>query len=75
MQNLEKMEILAPAGSREAFLAAVNSGADAVYLAAKSFGARAYANNFELDELANLLRWAHLRGVAVYLAMNILAYG
>ena len=72
MQNLEKMEILAPAGSREAFLAAVNSGADAVYLAAKSFGARAYANNFELDELANLLRWAHLRGVAVYLAMNTL---
>ncbi len=66
------MEILAPAGSREAFLAAVNSGADAVYLAAKSFGARAYANNFELDELAGLLRWAHLRGVAVYLAMNTL---
>lgn len=66
------LEILAPAGSREAFLAAVNSGADAVYLAAKSFGARAYASNFELDELAGLLRWAHLRGVAVYLAMNTL---
>ena len=50
------MEILAPAGSREAFLAAVNSGADAVYLAAKSFGARAFADNFGLEELAGLLR-------------------
>lgn len=72
MHNLENMEILAPAGSKEAFLAAVNSGADAVYLAAKSFGARAYADNFELAELAGLLRWAHLRGVAVYLTMNTL---
>lgn len=72
MQKLEKMEILAPAGSREAFFAAVNSGADAVYLAAKNFGARAYADNFALEDLAGLLRWAHLRGVAVYLAMNTL---
>ena len=72
MQNLKNMEILAPAGSREAFLAAVNSGADAVYLAAKSFGARAFADNFGLEELAGLLRWAHLRGVAVYLTMNTL---
>lgn len=70
--NLENLEILAPAGSKEAFLAAVNSGADAVYLAAKNFGARAYADNFELDELAGLVRWAHLRGVAVYVAMNTL---
>ncbi len=70
--NLDNLEILAPAGSREAFLAAVNSGADAVYLAAKNFGARAYADNFELPELAGLVRWAHLRGAAVYAAMNTL---
>ena len=66
------MEILAPAGSREAFLAAVNSGADAVYLAGKQFGARAYAANFEIEELAGLIRYAHLRGVAVYVTLNTL---
>lgn len=66
------MEILAPAGSREAFLAAVNSGADAVYLAGKQFGARAYAANFEIEELAGLIRYAHLRGVAVYITVNTL---
>lgn len=66
------MEILAPAGSKEAFLAAVNSGADAVYLAGKQFGARAYAANFEIDELAGLIRYAHLRGVAVYVTLNTL---
>ncbi len=65
-------EILAPAGSREAFFAAVHSGADAVYLAGKQFGARAYAANFDLDELSGLLRYAHLRGVAVYVAVNTL---
>ena len=40
------LEILAPAGSREAALAAINSGADAIYLAGERFGARAYAANF-----------------------------
>ncbi len=66
------MEILAPAGSKEAFLAAINSGADAVYLAGKNFGARAYAANFETEELAELIRYAHLRGAAVYVTLNTL---
>ncbi len=71
-QSTNLPEILAPAGSREAFFAAVNSGADAVYLAGTRFGARAYAANFAVDELAELIRYAHLRGVAVYVAVNTL---
>jgi len=66
------MELLAPAGSYEAFLAAVNNGANAVYLAAKSFGARAYAANFSFEELAEALKYAHLRGVRVFVTMNTL---
>ncbi len=71
-EQAKNPEILAPAGSREAFFAAIHSGADAVYLAGKHFGARAYAANFDLDEIAGLLRYAHLRGVAVYVAVNTL---
>lgn len=71
-EQAKNPEILAPAGSREAFFAAIHNGADAVYLAGKQFGARAYAANFDLDELAGLLRYAHLRGVAVYVAVNTL---
>ena len=47
-------ELLAPAGSFEALLAAVEGGADAVYVGGKSFGARAYAKNFDIDELERL---------------------
>lgn len=68
----DKPEILAPAGSREAFFAALSAGADAVYLAGERFGARAYAANFSLAELAGLMEYAHLRGAAVYVAVNTL---
>lgn len=64
------MELLAPAGSREAFIAAVESGADAVYLAGPSFGARAYADNFDRDALRWAFEFAHLRGVAVHVTVN-----
>lgn len=66
------VELLAPAGSKEALTAAVESGANAVYLAGKSFGARAYANNFDRDELKEAVRYAHLRGVAIYVTVNTL---
>ncbi len=68
----DKPEVLAPAGSREAFFAAVHSGADAIYLAGERFGARAYAANFSVDDLTVLMRYAHLRGVKVYVAVNTL---
>lgn len=66
------VELLAPAGSYEALTAAVNSGADAVYLGGRQFGARAYAANFSEEELADAVRNAHLQGVAVYVTVNTL---
>ncbi|EGO62391.1 DUF3656 domain-containing U32 family peptidase [Acetonema longum] len=68
----DKPELLAPAGSREAFIAAVQAGADAVYLGGKAFGARHYAPNFQDEELAWAVRYAHLRDVKVYVTVNIL---
>lgn len=66
------IELLAPVGSREALVAAVESGADAVYLAGKMFGARASAPNFTDEELAEAVRFAHLRSVSVYVTVNTL---
>ena len=66
------IELLAPVGSREALVAAVESGADAVYMGGKAFGARHYAPNFTDEELAAAIRFAHLRGVRVYVTVNIL---
>lgn len=64
------IELLAPVGSKEALVAAVESGADAVYLAGKMFGARAYAANFENDELCEAVLFAHKRNVSVDVAVN-----
>ncbi|MCR5833241.1 MAG: DUF3656 domain-containing protein [Selenomonadaceae bacterium] len=64
------VELLAPAGSIEALRAAVEAGADAVYLAGEKFGARAYAENFAGDNLARAVEFAHLRGVAVHVTVN-----
>jgi len=67
-----KPELLAPAGNIQALKAAVESGADAVYLGGKSFGARASAENFDQQELGEALTYAHLRGVKVYVTVNTL---
>lgn len=64
------IELLAPVGSREALIAAVESGADAVYLAGKLFGARAYAANFTNQELKEAIEFAHKRNVLVDVAVN-----
>ncbi|EHQ87367.1 DUF3656 domain-containing U32 family peptidase [Desulfosporosinus youngiae] len=66
------LELLAPAGSFEAFKAAVENGADAVYLGGKNFSARASAANFDLEELQKAVRYAHERQVKVYVTVNIL---
>lgn len=68
----KKVELLAPCGSYESFLAAVNAGADAVYLGGRRFGARAYAENFSEEELIAVIRQAHLFSVKVYLTVNTL---
>lgn len=64
------IELLAPVGSKESLVAAVESGADAVYLAGKLFGARAYAANFENEELKEAIDFAHMRNVLVNVAVN-----
>lgn len=65
-------EILAPAGNRAAFLAAVAAGAEAIYCGLKSFSARMEAKNFSLDELAQLIRLARARDIRVYVTFNSL---
>jgi putative protease len=65
-------ELLAPAGSYEAFKAAVENGADAIYLGGKNFSARANAANFDFDELRRAVKYAHERMVKVYVTVNIL---
>ncbi len=67
-----KSELLAPAGNYEAFLAAVENGADAVYLGGKLLNARQFAGNFENDELQKAIDYAHARGVKVLLTLNTL---
>ena len=64
------IELLAPAGSREALTAAIENGADAVYLAGNLFGARAYADNFDRENLREAIQFAHLRGVAIHITVN-----
>ena len=68
----DRPELLAPAGSAEALTAAVRCGADAVYLGLSRFSARAAAQNFTPDELAQAVSYAHARGVDVHLALNTL---
>lgn len=67
-----KPELLAPAGSPEAMRAAVQNGADAVYLGLKQYSAREAAENFTQEELSAALDYCHLRGVFVYLTLNTL---
>lgn len=64
------MELLAPAGSFDALRAAVENGADAVYLGGKSYSARASAANFTEEELQAALDYCHIRGVRVYVTVN-----
>ena len=67
-----KSELLAPAGCMQALVAAVQGGCDAVYLGHKSFSARSSAQNFDNEQLFEAVKYCHLRGVKVYLAVNTL---
>jgi putative protease len=67
-----KPELLAPAGSWESFVAAVENGADAVYLGGKRLNARQSAGNFDDREIARAIDYAHIRGVRVYITVNTL---
>lgn len=72
MTNDKPPLILAPAGSKDSFLAALAAGADAVYCGLKHFSARMEAKNFSVEELAALTALAHDKGTEVYVALNAL---
>ena len=65
-------EVLAPAGNSESFFAAVNAGADAIYLGLKEFSARKSAENFSVENIEYYIRYAHFFGVKIYIAVNTL---
>lgn len=71
---MKKAELLIPVGNKECLLAAINNGADAVYLAGKKYGARAYSTNFEDEELIEAINICHLYGVKVYITVNTMIY-
>lgn len=66
------MELLSPAGNRDALIAAVSCGADAVYLGYTAFGARSYAGNFDDQQLKEAVEYAHERGRKIYVTVNTL---
>lgn len=66
------MELLVPAGDINSFYAALNNGADAIYLSGKMFGARSYAKNFTEEELKTVLKLGKIYGVKIYVTMNTL---
>ncbi|MDE7106240.1 MAG: DUF3656 domain-containing protein, partial [Anaeroplasmataceae bacterium] len=67
-------ELLAPAGNFEALVAAVSNGADAIYLGMNQFGARAYSENFDEENLKEAIAYAHLRNVKIYVTMNTIVF-
>ncbi len=72
MERTQRIELLAPAGSWEALEAAVNAGADAVYMGGKAFGARQYASNFDREEMTRAVYFAHMHRVRLYITVNTL---
>lgn len=72
MKKREDIELLAPAGSFEALVAAVQNGANAIYLGGQKFGARAFAHNFDYDALKEAVQYCHLRDVKLYVTVNTL---
>ena len=73
MTLLKRMpELLAPAGSWEALVAAVQNGADAVYMGGTKFSARRLADNFDNQVLRRAVEYAHLYGFRIYITVNIL---
>ena len=71
---MKKIEILAPAGSFDSVIAAVRSGADAVYLGEKAFSARSSAKNFDGEELKKATAYCHIHGVKVYVTINTIVF-
>ena len=73
-RNQALPELLAPAGSFDALVAAVLAGADAVYIGGLRFGARAYAKNFDEEELLRAVGLCHMFGTRIYVTLNTLIF-
>lgn len=71
---MKKSELLIPVGNKECLQAAIHNGADAVYLGGKKFGARAYSNNFDEEEMINAIKLCHLYNVKIYVTVNTMIY-
>ena len=71
---MNKIELLAPVGDKERLIAAIHFGANAVYFAGKRFGLRAFADNFDENEIIESINYAHSHNVKVYITVNILAH-
>lgn len=71
---MKKTELLIPVGNKECLLAAIHNGADAVYLGGKKFGARAYSNNFDEQEMIEAIKLCHLYEVKIYVTVNTMIY-
>ena len=69
---MKKIELLAPAGDKESLIAAVQNGADAIYLGGTLFSARAFAKNFDDEQLQWAIQYAHLYDVKIYVTVNTL---
>ena len=71
---MKRIELLAPAGNFECEVQAINNGANAIYLGGSLFSARAFADNFDVEEVKKAIEYAHLRNVMVYITINTLLY-
>lgn len=69
---MKRVELLSPAGNYETMVGAFNAGADAVYLGGNKFGARAYADNFDRDQVLDAIGYAHINGKKIYMTVNTL---
>ena len=71
---MKKPELLAPVGSKESLVAAIEAGCDAVYLSGKKYGARLFADNFSNEEIIEAIKYSHIYGVKVYVTVNTIIY-
>ena len=69
---MRNIELLAPAGDQESLIAAVQNGANAIYLGGTLFNARAFAKNFDHEQMKWAVEYAHLHHVKIYVTVNTL---
>lgn len=71
---MKKVELLSPVGNKEMLIQAIHNGCDALYLAGKKFGARAFCDNFSNDDLIDAIKYCHLYNKKIYVAVNTVVF-